>query len=72
MINYIKIAAQRFTSFKMDIERHDFDTRRECKVKRERIGKSNFEHELLRIWGAEAPRQETKFRGDFWVSTFNP
>ena len=56
----------------MDIERHDFDTRRECKVKRERIGKSNFEHELLRIWGAEAPRQESKFRGDFWVSTFNP
>ena len=56
----------------MDIERHNFDTRNECEVKRDAVKQSNFQKELDNTWGAEAPRQESKFRGDFWVSTFNP
>ena len=51
----------------MDIERHDFDTRNECETKREQVGKGAFEKDLENTWGAEAPRQESKFRRDFWV-----
>ena len=51
----------------MDIERHNFDARNECHVKRDAVKKSKFEEELDNTWGAEAPRQESKFRRDFWV-----
>jgi len=65
-IGTMSIAAQRYTSFKMDIERHDFDTRNECATKRDQVKKKVFEEELKNTWGAEAPRQESKFRSDFW------
>jgi len=65
-VGSMTIAAQKFTSFKMDIERHDFTTRRECKVKRRQVGPEAFGKKLTNTWLLEAPRQESKFRGDFW------
>lgn len=65
-IGNMTIAAQRYTSFKMDIERYNFDTRNECAMRRKQVQKSTFEKELDNTWGAEAPRQESKFRRDFW------
>ena len=59
----------------MDIERMDFDTRRECRDKRRHVGKSEFQRALLNEWGLEGgqdfPSENSvanNLRRAFWVS----
>ena len=58
----------------MDIERMDFDSRRECRDKRLHVGKSEFQQALLNEWGLEGGQDfvsensvTNNVRRAFWV-----
>ena len=73
--SFFPFTAQKFTNLRMDIERMDFDTRRECRDKRRHVGKSEFQRALLNEWGLEGgqdfPSENSvanNLRRAFWVS----
>ena len=74
--SFFSFTAQKFTNLRMDIERMDFDSRRECRDKRRHVGgKSKFQGALLNEWGLEGgqdfPSENSvanNLRRAFWVS----